>query len=82
MSDKTPTAVGWYKKEVVELAVQLQHQKIDLYEFLVEIQKREEQALEMEKNQINAAYIDGLINWDNTDGNLDYYTETYKQLKP
>lgn len=33
--------------------------------------------LEPEKQMINAAYIDGLINWDSTQG-LDYYNETYK----
>jgi hypothetical protein len=76
------TAVEWYKKEVVELAIRLQHQKIDLYEFLVEIQNLEEQAKEMEKQIIDAwnirAKIDGVLTHTDNRTAEQYYKETFK----
>ena len=79
MSEKKQTAVEWYKKEVVELAVLLQHQKIDLYEFLREIGKLELQAKEMEKQQIRNAYCKGELDYVNKDVKTSklYYKETY-----
>jgi hypothetical protein len=66
MSDKTQTAVKWLIDQLNKTG-------------FTQVVTDEEiaQAIEMEKNQINEAYIDGLINWD-INKNLDYYTDTYK----
>ena len=69
------TAVELFKKQVVELAVQMQHQKINLYQFLIELGDLGEQAKEMEKEQIIDAATWGVL----CETPERYYKEKYKK---
>ncbi len=45
------TAVEQYKKQMIDLAVDMQHQKINLHQFLIKLGDFGEKAKEMEKQQ-------------------------------
>ena len=86
MENKKLSSVEFYKKQVVELAVLMQHQKIDLYEFLVGLGDFGIQAKKMHKNEIMDAredgfldtYLDDEMNHYKSISDEQYYNETYK----
>ena len=80
-NNKQQTAVEWFGIEMGKLFAQYHGKIICIGEFHKKRFELEEQAKEMEQNQINDAYFQGFEDnvWDSLDDNfnLEYYNETY-----
>jgi hypothetical protein len=78
MSNKQQTAVEWYDNEIGKLLDQFLMGNIEFYEFQNQRFKLEQQAKQMEKEQIIEAFKHGelpplFVNFDAE----QYYNETY-----
>ncbi len=75
-NNKQQTAVEWFsvRRDVLEIEVRLG--KLSPIEYAEELTKAEQQAKEMEKEQIRKAYCYG-EHYKDTKLSTDYYNETY-----
>ena len=71
MSDKKQTAVQWL---VEQINSNIDFIPIDKWDMIRDIVQ---QALQMEREQIMYAWVDGVINSDNEKEAEQYYNETY-----
>jgi hypothetical protein len=75
-NNKQQTAVEWFsvRRDVLEIEVRLG--KLSPIEYAEELTKAEQQAKEMEKQQIRKAYCDG-EHYKDTKLSTEYYEQTY-----
>ena len=73
-NNKQQTAVEWFsvRRDVLEIEVRLG--KLSPIEYAEELTKAEQQAKEMQKEQIKKAFRKGMVSNKTFD---DYYNETY-----
>ena len=72
------TAVDWYEKEINSLFEKYEAKQISRADFLIMKHNIFYPAKQMEKEQIQDAYWDGIFNGEFLDGE-GYYKETYEE---
>jgi hypothetical protein len=77
-TEKQQTAVEWYAEEAMRLEIKKTKGNISVYQMINELSNVLNQAKEMEKEQIENAFENGMnaVNINNLE---QYYNETFKQ---
>ena len=78
--DMKQTAVEWLANSIINLEERLRLKEINLNDFIEEKDLLVEQAKEIEKEQIQSAYIKGYTesSWKRHSNSENYYNETFK----